>query len=100
MALEEDPELVQRPLGDDVDEYSAAGQVDADREAFGEVPGGAHRTLADSDVGQHGRVYPRERRQVRGLLLNRTQSHQIGIFDDGVEDHQPLNGVAERQRPP
>ena len=37
---------------------------------------------------------------MRGLLLGRPQPHKIGVFDDGVEDHQTLNSMAQRQRSP
>ena len=43
MAFEEHAEVVQPGVGDDVDEDAAAGRVDADRQAFREVPGGRAR---------------------------------------------------------
>jgi hypothetical protein len=38
---------------------------------------------------------PRQRQQVRSLLVGRPQPHKIWVFDHGVEHHQPLNSVVQ-----
>ena len=52
--------------------------------------------LANGDVGQVLRRDPGQRRQVRGLLVGGPEPHEIGILDDGVEHHQALDGVVQR----
>ena len=43
----EDAELVQHLVGDHVDEHATAFYVDADGEAFGEIPNGPFVALSD-----------------------------------------------------
>ena len=78
VALQEQAEVVQSRVEDDVDDDAAAGQVDADRQAFREVPGGPRIALADGDVRQVLRLDPGQRRQVRGLLLGGPEPHELG----------------------
>ena len=41
------------------------------------------------------RVNPRQRRQVNGLLFGGPKPDEVGVFDQGVEHHQPLNRVVQ-----
>jgi hypothetical protein len=50
MALEEDAELVQNLVGDHVDKHATPFRVDADGEAFGEIPNGPFVGLPDGHV--------------------------------------------------
>ena len=50
VAFEEDAELVQYLVGHDVDEYATPFQVDADREALGEIPNGPFVALPGGHV--------------------------------------------------
>jgi hypothetical protein len=59
VTFEEHAELVQPRVGDDIDDDAAAGEVNADRQAIGEVPDGASLSLADADVRQIRLLDPR-----------------------------------------
>jgi hypothetical protein len=95
MAFEEHPELIEPRVGDDVDEHAAAHEMNADRQAIGEVLDGASLSLADADVRQIRLLDPRQRQEGRRLLIGGPELHQIGSLDDGVEHHQPLNRVVQ-----
>jgi hypothetical protein len=38
---------------------------------------------------------PGQRQHVGGLLVGGPEPHEIGVFDDGVEHHQTLDGVVQ-----
>ena len=82
-------------IGDDVDDHAAAGGMNADRQAVREVPHRAGVTLAG---GTWGRSPGRSEATSSGGLTSphRAEPHQIGVFDDGVEHHQTLDGVIQR----
>ena len=71
MSFEEHAEVVEPRVRHDVDNQPAAGQVDADGKALGEVLT-IFESLADGDVRQVGGRDSRQRRQVRGLFLRRS----------------------------
>jgi hypothetical protein len=96
MAQEEYAELVQPGIGDDVNDHAAASGMNADRQAIRKVPNGADVTPSDRDVGQVCGLDPKQRRQVRRLLLDRAEPHELGVLDDCVEHHESLDGVVQR----
>jgi hypothetical protein len=96
MAFEELAEVLQRWVGDDVDDHAAAGEVDADRQAIREVPDPPVLSVADRDVRQLRLGNPGQRQDVRRLLVGGPEPDQIRVLDDRVEHHQPLDGVVQR----
>jgi hypothetical protein len=97
---QEESELVQPGVSEDVDDDTAAGGMNADRQPVWKIPYGARVAVADGDVGQVSGPDPDQRRQVRGLLCDRPEPHQVRILDDGVEHHQTLYRVIQRHRFP
>jgi hypothetical protein len=85
VAFEEDAELVQRRVGDHVDEHAAPVQVDADGEALREIANGPCVTLPDGDV-----------RQVRGV--DRWKGRECAAFSSAVPSHSScgLSTIASR----
>ena len=59
MTLQEHSELVQPGVGDDVDNDTAAGEMNADRQTIRKVPDGASLSLADGDMREIGLLDPR-----------------------------------------
>ena len=70
----------------------------ADRHPVREPAGSPLRAFADADVRHALGIDRREGREVRALLLSRREPDQIRAADDGVEQHQPLDGPAEGGR--
>jgi hypothetical protein len=69
--------------------------MDADRQTVREVPDLALLSLADGNVRQVRLRDPGERQEVRRLLFGCPEPHQVGVLDDSVKHHQPLNRVVQ-----
>jgi hypothetical protein len=86
----------QRRVEQDVDEDAAAGQVDADWQPVREVADGAPLAAVGRDVRQLLGCDAGQRRQVVRLVVGGAQPDHLRVLDDGVQHHQPMDGLAER----